>query len=138
RDWWKAMKDANSFSMLVRTKSTDPETLVQMKKKQNTRRNIAECIHKIYDYGIFVTAGFIVGFDTEKASMGQAMADFIEEASIPVCMVGLLYALPVRRLRRGLAKGGGCAKGKAIMNVRRGGGNSTVGANLRDDGPRCE
>ena len=33
-----------------------------MKKKQNTRRNIAECIHKIYGYGMFVTAGFIVGF----------------------------------------------------------------------------
>ena len=34
-----------------------------MKRKQSTRRNIAECIHKIYGYGMFVTAGFIVGFD---------------------------------------------------------------------------
>jgi hypothetical protein len=53
-----------------------------------------ECIHRIYGYGMFVTAGFIVGFDTEKASMGQPMIDFIEEANIQVCMVGLLYALP--------------------------------------------
>jgi hypothetical protein len=63
-------------------------------EKQNTRRNIAECIHRIYGCGMFVTAGFIVGFDTEKASMGQPMIDFIEEANIQVCMVGLLYALP--------------------------------------------
>src|SRR5262249_27920226 len=130
RDWWKAMKDANSFSMLVRTKSTDPETLVQMKKKQNTRRNIAECIHKIYDYGIFVTAGFIVGFDTEKASMGEAMIDFIEEASIPVCMVGLLYALPGTQLTRRLAKEGRLHKGHDIMNVEQAGDQCTLGCNF--------
>jgi radical SAM superfamily enzyme YgiQ (UPF0313 family) len=54
----QAMKDANFFGIFVGIESPDPETLVQMKKKQNTRRNIAECIHKIYGYGMFVTAGF--------------------------------------------------------------------------------
>jgi len=29
-----------------------------MKKKQNTRRNIAESIHKIYGYGMFVTPAY--------------------------------------------------------------------------------
>src|SRR6266404_5463461 len=71
----QAMKDANFFGIFVGIESPDPETLVQMNKKQNTRRNIAECIHKIYGYGMFVTAGFIVGFDTEKVSMGRAMID---------------------------------------------------------------
>src|SRR5881275_1044026 len=102
----KSMNDANFFAIFVGIESPDPETLVQMKKKQNTRRNIAECIHKIYGYGMFITAGFIVGFDTEKASLGQAMIDFIEEANIPVCMVGLLYALPGTQLTRRLAKEG--------------------------------
>jgi radical SAM superfamily enzyme YgiQ (UPF0313 family) len=87
----QAMKDANFFAIFVGIESPDPATLVAMKKKQNTRRNITECIHKIYGCGMFVTAGFIVGFDTEKVSMGQAMIDFIEEANIPVCMIGLLY-----------------------------------------------
>jgi len=40
--------------------------------------------------------------------MGQAMIDFIEEANIPVCMVGLLYALPGTQLTRRLAKEGAC------------------------------
>jgi radical SAM superfamily enzyme YgiQ (UPF0313 family) len=44
---------------------------VQMRKKQNTKRNIAESIHKIYGYGMFVTRGFIVGFDTEKVSIAH-------------------------------------------------------------------
>jgi len=100
-----------------------------MKKKQNTRRNIAECIHKIYRYGMFVTAGFIVGFDTEKVSMGQAMIDFIEETDIPVCMVGLLYALPGTQLTRRLAEKAACTK--AIPHEGRAAGDQcTLGCNF--------
>ena len=75
-----------------------------MRKKQNTRRSIAQSIHKIYAAGIFVHAGFIVGFDSEKESMAEAMVDLIEEAAIPVCMVGLLYALPNTQLARRLER----------------------------------
>ena len=60
-DMLQAMKDANFFGIFVGIESPDPETLIQMRKKQNTKRNIAESIHKIYRYGMFVTAGFIVG-----------------------------------------------------------------------------
>jgi Domain of unknown function (DUF4070)/Radical SAM superfamily len=126
----QAMKDANFFAIFVGIESPDPETLVQMKKKQNTRRNIAECIHKIYGYGMFVTAGFIVGFDTEKASMGQAMIDFIEEASIPVCMVGLLYALPGTQLTRRLAAEGRLHVGHDLMKVEHAGDQCTLGCNF--------
>jgi hypothetical protein len=126
----QAMKDANFFGIFVGIESPDPETLMQMKKKQNTRRNIAECIHKIYGYGMFVTAGFIVGFDTEKGSMGQAMIDFIEEANIPVCMVGLLYALPGTQLTRRLAKEGRLHKGHDLMKVEQTGDQCTLGCNF--------
>ena len=51
---------------------------------------------------MFVTAGFIVGFDSEKGSMADAMVELIEDAAIPVCMVGLLYALPNTQLTRRL------------------------------------
>lgn len=100
------MGAANFFGIFVGIESPDPATLVAMRKKQNTRRNIAESIHKIYAAGMLVTAGFIVGFDSEKVSMAEAMIDFIEEAAIPVAMVGLLYALPNTQLTRRLAKEG--------------------------------
>jgi hypothetical protein len=77
-----------------------------MRKKQNTRRSIAQSIHKIYAAGLFVHAGFIVGFDSEKESMADAMVELIEEAAIPVCMVGLLYALPNTQLTRRLEREG--------------------------------
>ena len=100
------MAAANFFAVFVGIESPDPATLVAMKKKQNTRRNIAESIHKIYGAGMLVTAGFIVGFDSEKVSIADAMAQFVEEAAIPVCMVGLLYALPNTQLTRRLAHEG--------------------------------
>ncbi|HEX7919693.1 MAG TPA: radical SAM protein [Bradyrhizobium sp.] len=131
----QAMKDANFFGIFVGIESPDPETLVQMKKKQNTRRNIAESVHKIYDYGMFVTAGFIVGFDTEKVSMAQAMIDFIEEASIPVCMVGLLYALPGTQLTRRLAQEGRLHEGHDLMKVEQAGDQCTLGCNFETKRP---
>jgi radical SAM superfamily enzyme YgiQ (UPF0313 family) len=100
------MATANFFGIFVGIESPDPATLVAMRKKQNTRRNIAESIHKIYGAGMIVTAGFIVGFDSETVSTAEAMIEFIEEAAIPVCMVGLLYALPNTQLTRRLAKEG--------------------------------
>ena len=126
----QAMKDANFFAMFVGIESPDPETLVQMRKKQNTRRNIAESVHKIYGYGMFVTAGFIVGFDTEKVSVAQSMTDFIEETIIPVCMVGLLYALPGTQLTRRLAKEGRLHHGHDIMQVEQAGDQCTLGCNF--------
>ena len=129
-DLLQAMKDTNFFAIFVGIESPDPEALVQMKKKQNTRRNIAECVHKIYGYGMFITAGFIVGFDTEKVSMGQAMIDFIEETNIPVCMVGLLYALPGTQLTRRLAKEGRLHNGHDLMKVEQAGDQCTLGCNF--------
>jgi radical SAM superfamily enzyme YgiQ (UPF0313 family) len=100
------MNEANFFGVFVGIESPDPEALVMMRKKQNTRRNIAESVHRIYGAGMFVTAGFIVGFDSEKVSMADAMIELIEAAAIPVAMVGLLYALPNTQLTRRLASEG--------------------------------
>ena len=92
--------------MFVGIETPDPETLVATSKKQNTRRDLVASINKIYGAGMFVTAGFIVGFDGEKDGAGRATTAFIEDAAIPVCMVGLLYALPNTQLTRRLAKEG--------------------------------
>jgi radical SAM superfamily enzyme YgiQ (UPF0313 family) len=102
----RLMREANFFAIFVGIESPDPKTLVHTKKKQNTRRSLANSVHKIYRAGMFVTAGFIVGFDSEEVSMADAMADFIQEAAIPVSMVGLLYALPNTQLTRRLAAEG--------------------------------
>ncbi|MFL5272709.1 MAG: B12-binding domain-containing radical SAM protein [Anaeromyxobacteraceae bacterium] len=96
------MKAASFFAIFVGIETPDPAALVAAHKMQNTRRDIAESIRKIHRAGIFVNAGFIVGFDTERASMADAMVACIEATDIPVCMVGLLYALPGTQLSRRL------------------------------------
>ncbi len=59
-----------------------------------------------YGAGMFVTAGFIVGFDTEKDNVAAQMIECIKATSIPWCMVGLLTALPNTQLTRRLEKEG--------------------------------
>jgi len=98
------MREANFFTVFVGIESPDSDTLVSMQKKQNTRRSLADSVHKLYRAGMFVTAGFIVGFDSEKGTVAEAMIDCIGATSIPVCMVGLLYALPNTQLTRRLAR----------------------------------
>ncbi len=53
-----------------------------------------------------MTAGFIVGFDGEKNGVDEEIVKLIEEAAIPVAMVGLLYALPNTQLTRRLTAEG--------------------------------
>jgi radical SAM superfamily enzyme YgiQ (UPF0313 family) len=100
------MNKANFIGLFIGIESPDPVTLALTRKKQNTRRNIAESVHRIYAAGMFVTAGFIVGFDSEKVSIADAMIELIEEAAIPIAMVGLLCALPNTQLTRRLEKEG--------------------------------
>jgi radical SAM superfamily enzyme YgiQ (UPF0313 family) len=124
------MRKANFFAIFVGIESPDPDTLVAMKKKQNTRRDLVGSIHKIYSAGMFVTAGFIVGFDSEKVSVADAMAEFIDDAAIPVCMVGLLYALPNTQLTRRLEKEGRLHPDHDVMPSAEAGDQCTRGLNF--------
>src|SRR5215469_5163290 len=102
----RLMNEANFIGVFVGIESPDAGTLTAMRKKQNTRRNIAQSVHRIYAAGLYVTAGFIVGFDSEQGSVADAIIELIEEAALPVCMVGLLTVLPNTQLTRRLAREG--------------------------------
>ena len=138
-DFLRAMRDANFVAIFVGIESPNADTLIATKKKQNTRRSLVESIHKIYAAGIFVTAGFIVGFDDEKGSIADAMIEFIEEAAIPVCMVGLLYALPNTQLTRRLEKEGRLHPTPLDLRSRTGSADQcTQGLNFDTARPRQE
>jgi hypothetical protein len=96
------LRDANFAAVFIGIESPDPNILAAAQKRQNTRRNIVESIHRVQASGIAVAGGFIVGFDDEPAGTAQAMIDLIEAAAIPASMVGLLYALPNTQLTRRL------------------------------------
>lgn len=100
------MRRANFFAIFVGIETPDADILASASKLQNTRRDITQSLANIYGAGIFVNAGFIIGFDGEKGRVAEAMIACIEDAAIPVCMIGLLYALPSTRLSRRLAEEG--------------------------------
>ena len=100
------LRQANFFVVFIGIETPDEETLIHTSKKQNTRRSISESVHKIYAAGMFVTAGFIVGFDTETDAIGDAMIACVRDTAVPAAMIGLLTALPSTQLHRRLAKEG--------------------------------
>ncbi|MBV8209241.1 MAG: radical SAM protein [Burkholderiaceae bacterium] len=80
--------------VFIGIESPDPETLKQARKSQNTREDLLVSLRRIYQYGIDVLAGFIVGFDNDTLQTFEHQYRFIVEAGIQVSMVGLLTALP--------------------------------------------
>jgi radical SAM superfamily enzyme YgiQ (UPF0313 family) len=92
------MAKANFFAVFVGIETPDPVALTAANKGQNVHRAIAESVRKIHRAGIFVNAGFILGFDAERGEAADAMVRCIEATGIPVCMVGLLFALPGTKL----------------------------------------
>ena len=47
------MREANFFVVFVGIESPDTDTLILTQKKQNTRRSLAESVHKIYAAGMY-------------------------------------------------------------------------------------
>lgn len=100
------MRRANYFAIFTGIETPDPETLVQMQKKQNTRRSIGESVQRIYAAGIYVVAGFVVGFDAEKQNVAPMLTACIGETCVPMTTVSLLTALPNTQLSRRLEREG--------------------------------
>jgi radical SAM superfamily enzyme YgiQ (UPF0313 family) len=131
----RMLRDANFFAVFVGIESPDTDTLVSAQKKQNTRRSLAESVHKIYGAGMFVLAGFIVGFDTEKDRVADGMVDCIMATGVPVAMVGLLTALPNTQLSRRLKSEGRLHSDFDVIGERHGD-QCTGGLNFVTQRPR--
>jgi radical SAM superfamily enzyme YgiQ (UPF0313 family) len=92
------MRAANFFALFVGIETPDREALLAANKRHNARRDIVASVRTIHRAGLFVNGGFIVGFDAERQGIADAMVECIEQSGVPVCMVGLLYALPGTKL----------------------------------------
>jgi radical SAM superfamily enzyme YgiQ (UPF0313 family) len=131
------MRDANFFAIFIGLESADGETLIQTRKKQNTRRDIVENVQRFYDAGIFVIAGFIIGFDGERSGVAASMLRLIEDSNISVAMVGLLYALPNTQLAKRLASEGRMFESaKSVDDGEAWGDQCTAGLNFSTHRPR--
>ncbi|MGH9433311.1 MAG: DUF4070 domain-containing protein, partial [Terriglobia bacterium] len=94
----EAMVKANFFYVFIGIESPSPQSLTEAKKYQNLRRDPLESIHFIQNQGLWVTAGFIIGFDSDTEDIFEQQRDFIERAAIPWAMAGFLQAPPTTPL----------------------------------------
>ncbi|MEJ2699964.1 MAG: radical SAM protein, partial [Desulfuromonadales bacterium] len=93
-----AMVKANFFYVFIGIESPSTESLGEAKKYQNLRRDPLESVHFIQNHGLWVTAGFIIGFDSDTEAIFEQQEDFIERAAIPWAMAGFLQAPPTTPL----------------------------------------
>jgi radical SAM superfamily enzyme YgiQ (UPF0313 family) len=94
----EAMVAANFMYVFLGIESPSAEALKGSKKFQNLRRDNLEQVHVIQESGLWVLAGFIVGFDSDDETIFARQREFIERASIAWAMAGMLQAPPTTPL----------------------------------------
>ena len=98
------MVDCNFGTVFLGIETPDDESLNLTRKFQNMRDPLSESVLSITRAGLRVMAGFIIGFDGEKAGAGQRIYQFVEQTAIPTAMVSMLQALPDTALWHRLEK----------------------------------
>ncbi|MCF8010084.1 MAG: B12-binding domain-containing radical SAM protein [Clostridiales bacterium] len=92
------MRKAGFVNVFVGIETPDEESLKECNKYANINRNLVSSVKKIQNYGMEVSGGFIVGFDSDTTSIFDRQIKFIQESGIVTAMVGLLNAPKGTRL----------------------------------------
>jgi radical SAM superfamily enzyme YgiQ (UPF0313 family) len=93
-----AMVAANFMYVFIGIETPSAEALKESRKFQNLRKNNVEQVRIIQDAGLWVLAGFIVGFDSDDETIFARQQAFIELTAIPWAMAGILMAPPTTAL----------------------------------------
>ncbi len=111
------MLAANFNAVFLGIETPDTDSLALTQKFQNTRNSLVESVQKINRSGLRVMAGFIIGFDGEKAGAGDRIIEFVEATAIPQALVSMLQALPDTALWKRLQKEGRLFAGREEANI---------------------
>jgi len=97
---------ANYTSIFLGLETPLQENLKSINKNINLSGDIVSRVHRLQAHGLFVKAGFIIGFDGDSEDIGQRMADFLQELGISVAMMSILVAIPHSNLFERMKKEG--------------------------------
>ncbi len=115
----EAMVKANFYYVFIGIESPSEESLTEAKKFQNLRRNQLDSVRFIQSQGLWVTGGFIMGFDSDTEDIFERQRDFIERAAIPWAMAGFLQALPTTPLHDRMVQQGRLLGESSANNFKR-------------------
>lgn len=86
------MVEAAIHRIFVGIETPNDESLLECGKKHNLNRDLVSTVNKLQNNGMIVSAGFIVGFDSDTYTIFDQQIKFIQESGIVAAMVGLLNA----------------------------------------------
>jgi radical SAM superfamily enzyme YgiQ (UPF0313 family) len=86
------MIEAGFRKLFIGIETLEDEALLQMKKNQNTKRNLLDTIYKLNSKGFIIVGGFILGLDSDTPSIFQDQIDFINESGMVLVAINLLKA----------------------------------------------
>lgn len=90
----KMMLEAGFRHAFIGIETPEEDSLIACRKRQNTKRDLLTDVRQMQKAGFIVTAGFIVGFDTDTPSVFQRHIDFIQDSGIVIATINLLKAPP--------------------------------------------
>jgi radical SAM superfamily enzyme YgiQ (UPF0313 family) len=94
----QAMVAANFMYVFIGIETPSSEALKESRKFQNLRKNNVDQVKIIQQAGLWVLAGFIVGFDSDDETIFERQREFIELTNITWAMAGVLQAPPTTAL----------------------------------------
>jgi radical SAM superfamily enzyme YgiQ (UPF0313 family) len=86
------MVEAGFNRVFIGIETPNEDSLVECNKVQNSKRDLAAAVKTIQNHGFEVMGGFILGFDSDPASIFSKQIHFIQKTGIVTAMVGLLNA----------------------------------------------
>ena len=98
------MREALFETVFCGIETPEPDALRAIAKAHNMMVPILEAVETLNRYGLEVTAGIILGLDTDTPETGERILTFIEQSRIPMLTINLLQALPKTPLWDRLAR----------------------------------
>jgi radical SAM superfamily enzyme YgiQ (UPF0313 family) len=98
------MTEAGFNRVFIGIETPNEDGLVECNKVQNSNRDLVAAVKKIQNHGFEVQGGFILGFDSDPASIFKKQIQFIQKTGIVTAMVGLLNAPKGTKLYQRLKK----------------------------------
>jgi radical SAM superfamily enzyme YgiQ (UPF0313 family) len=92
------MVEAGFDTVFIGIETPNEDGLAECSKQQNRGRDLVAAVKTIQNRGLQVQGGFILGFDSDPASIFKSQISFIQHSGIVTAMVGLLNAPPGTKL----------------------------------------
>ncbi len=100
------MANAGFDAVFIGIETPNEAGLIECTKHQNKNRDLVAAVKKMQNFGLQVQAGFIVGFDSDPATIFEKQINFIQQSGVVTAMVGLLNAFKGTALYGRLEKEG--------------------------------